>query len=154
MRDEDILIAREIPLFSKLRDEHFKDLLEIAYLQHFPAHTQLITEGYAPRPGDLVLGRIDRLRLHGRLELPTGRRSALFPGDEYIGCYANRYAPDQFEAEIPGDLSPCNLVAAGGLTSNCVSRHSSVKPASEVTPLGVLADATWGRARRSLSASI
>ncbi len=103
--------------------------------------TQLITEGYAPRPGDLVLGRIDRLRLHGRLELPTGRRSVLFPGDEYIGCYANRYAPDQFEAEIPEDLSACNLVAAGGLTSNCVSRHSGVKPASEVTPLGVLADA-------------
>ncbi len=103
--------------------------------------TRLVTGSYAPRPGDLVLARIDRLRLHGRLELPNGRRSVLFTGDEYIGSYANRYAPDQFEAEVPEDLSPCNLVGAGGLTSHCLSRHSSVKPASEVTPLGVLADA-------------
>lgn len=103
--------------------------------------TRLVTTGHAPRPGDLVLGRIERLRLHGRLELPSGRRSVLFPGDEYIGCYANRYPPDQFEAEVPQDLSSCNLVAAGGLTAHCVSRHASVKPASEVTPLGLLADA-------------
>jgi DNA-binding response OmpR family regulator len=102
---------------------------------------RLITDDYRPRPGDLVLGRVDRLRLHGRLELPSGRRSTLFPGDEYIGCFVNRYAPDQFEAECPEDLSPCHLVGAGGLTAHCVSRHDSVKPATEVTPLGVLADA-------------
>jgi CheY-like chemotaxis protein len=102
---------------------------------------RIITGDCVPRPGDLVLARVDRLRLHGRLELPSGRRSTLFPGDEYIGCYANRYAPDQFEAEVPEDLSPCNLVGAGGLTSRCLSRHASAKPASEVTPLGLLADA-------------
>lgn len=102
--------------------------------------THLITTDYSPSSGDLVLARIDRLRLHRRLELPSGRRSVLFPGDEYIGCYADRYAPDQFEAEVPDDLSSCNLIAAGGLTSNCLSRHASVKPASEITPIGVLAN--------------
>lgn len=102
--------------------------------------TRLVTRDYAPKAGDLVLARVDRLSQHRRLELSNGRRAELFPGDEIIVCYGNRYAPDQFEAEVPVDLSPCNLVAAGGVAAHSLSRNSKIRSATRISPLGVLAD--------------
>lgn len=102
---------------------------------------QLITGDYHPQAGDLVLARIDKLNQHKRLELVDGRRATLFTGDEIVVCYGNRYAPDQFEAEVPSDLSPCNLVAAGGIAAHCLSRNANMKVATKITPIGVLADA-------------
>jgi hypothetical protein len=92
-----------------------------------------------PRAGDLALVRVDELGQHKRLELVDGRRSILFPGDEIVVCYGNRYAPDQFEAEVPGDLGPCHLVAAGGVAARELSRHVRMAAATAVTPLGLLA---------------
>lgn len=100
---------------------------------------QLITTDYQPQAGDLVLAKIDQLNQHKRLELPTGRRAILYPGDEIIVAYGHRYAPDQFEAEVPEDLSPCNLVAAGGIASRCLSRNAKMRLATRITPIGVLA---------------
>lgn len=105
----------------------------------------LICADYAPQSGDLVLARIDKLSQHSRIELTNGRRATLFPGDEIIVCYGNRYAPDQFEAEVPADLSPCHLVAAGGIASTCLTRNARMRPATRITPIGVLARAD-GRA--------
>ncbi len=101
---------------------------------------QLITGDYQPESGDLVLARVDRLNQHKRIELIDGRRATLYPGDEIIVSYGNRYAPDQFEAEIPDDLSPCHLVAAGGIAAHCISRNAKIRTASRITPIGVLAD--------------
>lgn len=98
----------------------------------------LITGDLAPRPGDLVLARVVRLRQHGRLELGSGRRARLFPGDEIIVCYGHRYAPDQFESRVPDNLGPCHLVAAGGIASYSQARSSRVKPATEIEPLGLI----------------
>ncbi len=100
----------------------------------------LIVGQVAPCPGDVVLARIDELGQHKRLELPTGRRAFIFPGDEIVVCYGNRYAPDQFEAEVPDDLSPCHLVAAGGVASSMLSRHVNISDATKITPLGLLAN--------------
>lgn len=106
--------------------------------------TQLLTGGYAPRAGDVLLARVDKIGQHKRLELVTGRRADLHHGDEIVVCYGNRYAPDQFEAEVANDLSPCDLAAAGGLAAKCLSRHTNMQPATRIVPVGVLArdDAT------------
>ena len=45
MRADDALVVRSISLFSTLSDKHFDDLLQMAYLQSFPTHVQLATEG-------------------------------------------------------------------------------------------------------------
>ena len=45
MRNEHYLIAREIPIFATLGEMQFDYLLNMAYLQSFPAGTQLIEEG-------------------------------------------------------------------------------------------------------------
>ena len=100
----------------------------------------LITGDVCPRPGDLVLARVDRLGQHARLELVTGRRASLYVGDEIVVCYANRYAPDQFESKVPDDLGPCHLVAGGGIASQMLSRHQRVRRATSITPIGLVGD--------------
>ncbi|NBJ10055.1 transposase [Microvirga arsenatis] len=105
------------------------------------AMSTLITDPtHAPTSGDLVLARIDELGKQRRIELTTGRRAHLFPGDEVIVCYGNRYAPDQFEAEIGEDLSSCDLVAAGGIASCELSRNERMIPSTRISPIGLIGD--------------
>src|SRR5919198_6715027 len=100
----------------------------------------LVSDWYAPRPGDVVLARVETIGQHTRLELPGGRRATLFVGDVVLVAYGNRYAPDQFEAEVPGDLGPVHLVAAGGVAGRVISAHEAMDEATLLQPLGLLAD--------------
>jgi len=101
----------------------------------------LISGDVKPVPGDLMLARVDRLGQHTRIELGNGRRAPLFPGDEIVLCYGHRYAPDQFEGEIPDSLEPCHMVAAGGIAARAISRHAAKKAATRITPMGLLGNA-------------
>lgn len=93
-----------------------------------------------PTVGDLVLVRIDKLGQHKNLELACGRRARLFPGDEIVLAYGNRYAPDQFEAEVPDDLGPCHMVAGGGIAARMISRHARMGIATQIEPIGLIGD--------------
>jgi len=104
------------------------------------AFVTLLSGDIAPRVGDLVLARVDRLGQHRHLELASGRRARLFEGDEIVLAYGNRYAPDQFEAEVPADLGPCHLVAAGGVAARVLTRHDKMRGATTVQPVGLLGD--------------
>jgi len=99
----------------------------------------LLIPDAAPHTGDLVLARVEKLGQHRHLELTTGRRARLFQGDEIILAYGNRYAPDQFEAEVPLDLGGCHMVAAGGIASRMLSHHRRISTATGITPLGLIA---------------
>lgn len=107
--------------------------------------SRLLTGPLAPEPGDLVLAVVERIGQHSALELGSGRKSSLFPGDEIVVCYGNRYAPDQFEAEIPDELTPCHLVAAGGLAARVLSRHAKMAEPTQIRPVGLLGDSGGGR---------
>ncbi|HSN21258.1 MAG TPA: DUF1611 domain-containing protein [Usitatibacter sp.] len=98
-------------------------------------------EGRTPRAGDFVLARVERLGQHERLELATGRRAQLHAGDEIVVCYGSRYAPDQYEAYVPSDLGPCDLVAGGGLASRVQCRHHRMRAPTTLEPVGLLCDA-------------
>jgi hypothetical protein len=104
------------------------------------AAVSLVT-GIAPRAGDLVLARVTRLGQHPALQLTGGRRASLFVGDEIVVAYGNRYAPDQFEALVPGDLGPCQLAAAGGIAATVRAAHARMRRATDIEPVGLLADA-------------
>ena len=94
-----------------------------------------------PHPGDLVLATVTFLGQHPGLQLPNGRRKQLFPGDEIVVAYGNRYASNQFEAEVPETLGPCHLVAGGGIASRAVSWHVNMrKGPTQITPIGLLGD--------------
>jgi hypothetical protein len=92
-----------------------------------------------PRAGDLVLARVTRLGQHFRLHLPGGRSKQLWPGDEIVVAYADRYAPSQFEALVPGDLGPCHLAAAGGIAARVLSSHAKLaRRPTELEPIGLI----------------
>lgn len=98
-----------------------------------------------PRTGDLVLAGVREIGKHKKIEKPNGRRALMMPGDEIIVCYGNRYAPDQFEALIPDDLSVCDLVAGGGIASKEVCRHDRMIEPTQIAPIGLIGDADGRR---------
>ena len=92
----------------------------------------------APQPGDVVLARVVTLGSHLKLESPVSRRQAMFEGDEILVAYGNRYAPDQFLAEVPADLQECHLLAGGGEAGRVLEQHAGMKQATTIQPLGLL----------------
>lgn len=56
MRGIDVPKVRELSLFAGMSDEHFDDMLKMAYLQRFPPQVQLITEG---DPADFLYVVVD-----------------------------------------------------------------------------------------------
>lgn len=103
-------------------------------------HFRISHQARSPRPGDLVLARIDALGFHRGLQLRNGRKNNLFPGDEIVVAYGNRYAPNQFEAVVPKTLGPCHLVASGGVAAKALSWHAQIngKGPTLITPIGLL----------------
>lgn len=102
---------------------------------------RLVTDR-VPAAGDVVLARVTALGQHRRLELRSGRKAELFVGDKVLVAYGARYAPDQFEAVVPGNLGPCELVAAGGVAAAVRSSHATMAGATRLEPVGLLADET------------
>ncbi|MDP8931749.1 MAG: DUF1611 domain-containing protein [Actinomycetota bacterium] len=106
---------------------------------------QLLTGPARPEPGDVVFARVDRVGKHARMEQPDGRRATLFVGDEIIVAYGHRYATDQFEAHVPDSLERCHLVASGGVAAQVLSMHDTMSAPTDITPLGLVADADGRR---------
>lgn len=106
----------------------------------FGAIATVLSGDVEPQVSDLVLAQVVGIGQHSRIELADGRKANLFLGDEVVVCYGNRYAPDQFEAEVPRDLSPCHLAAAGGVAAQVLSQHSKMRPATSLQPIGLLGD--------------
>ncbi|GAA1393747.1 hypothetical protein [Luteococcus peritonei] len=101
-------------------------------------HDLLRGPAMRPRAGDLVLARVVAIGKHTRLESPWSRRQMLFVGDEVVVAYGDRYAPDQFEAEVPDSLEVTNLVAAGGVAGRVTAQHASIDDATVIEPLGLV----------------
>lgn len=97
-------------------------------------------DNVVPAAGDILLAKVTKIGQHSALELANGRRSAMFVEDEIIVTYGNRYAPDQFEAQVPQDLRSCDLVASGGIAALMNHRHANVKAPTTIQPIGLLAD--------------
>jgi len=60
-----------------------------------------VIAGVRPSPGDLVLARVSALGQRQTLQSGNGRKRRLWPGDEIVVAYGERYAPDFFEAVVP-----------------------------------------------------
>ncbi|HEY4457676.1 MAG TPA: DUF1611 domain-containing protein [Pseudonocardiaceae bacterium] len=97
-----------------------------------------------PETGDLMLARVAGLGHHARLQLFTTRKAALYVGDEIVVVCSARYAPDQFQADLPVNLEGCHLVATGGVAASVVSAHRAMREPTRLVPLGLLAT-TEGR---------
>lgn len=104
-----------------------------------PTHA-LAGPGVRPQHGDVLIATVTDIGKHDRLELANGRRAHLFPGDAVLLAYADRYAPDQFHAEVPAGLGPCHLAAAGGIAAEVTATHTSVGKPTGLIPVGLAAD--------------
>lgn len=101
--------------------------------------------GIQPRPGDLVLAKVEVLGHHRKLHLPGTQRRNLFVGDEIVVAYADRYASSQFESYVPEDLGMCHLVAGGGIASKVVQQHERIQRGPTlIRPIGLLASESGG----------
>ena len=89
-----------------------------------------------PRAGDLILARVEKMGQHKRLQLRCGRRAQLYPDDQVVLAYGNRYAPDQFEAVVPENLDLCHMVAAGGIAARALSKHTKLRWPTTLRPEG------------------
>lgn len=105
----------------------------------------LVSGPIRPRAGDLVLATVSEIGKQTKIELPSGRRASMMPGDEILVVYGNRYAPDQFEALVSLDLGPCDLVAAGGVAGREICRHDRMPSPTAIEPIGLVADAEGAR---------
>lgn len=103
-------------------------------------HVGISAQDRRPEHGDLVLCEIARIGQHKALLQRHGVRNQLFAGERVVVAYGSRYAPDQFEAELPVDLGPCELVAGGGVAARVISQHARMIPATTLRPVGLLLD--------------
>ncbi len=118
-------------------------IAEAAYTTRHIDRSQLagVTTGRRPQVGDVVLAEVLAIGQHPRIERIDGRRADLYPGDTILVVYGERYAPDQFEAIVPNDLGPCDLVAAGGVAAKVLVKHDRMKAATRIQPIGLVTDA-------------
>ncbi|MEJ2375131.1 MAG: helix-turn-helix domain-containing protein [Pseudolabrys sp.] len=66
MRPSERKLIRTLPLFSDMSEPHFAELLNAAFLQRFPQHVTLITEGELPDFLHIVVdGTVELFGAHG-----------------------------------------------------------------------------------------
>lgn len=94
----------------------------------------------AVRPGDLILARVLELGQHRGIQLHSGRRATLSPGDLIVMPCGARYAPDQFEGVAEIDPAGTDMLAGGGCLGRMRHRNERVRAATRVLPLGCVAD--------------
>ncbi len=91
------------------------------------------------KSGDLVLGRVSAIGQHKGLQLTTGRRSILYPGDFVVAACGARYAPDQFEGAAEIRPEGADLLAGGGCIGRMSRKSTKVSAPTGIEPLGLLA---------------
>lgn len=139
--DADQLTGPSTARIAQAKRAYTTRRVPLAAMTHLLSGPQLV-----PQAGDLVLARVSKLGKHASLESTVSRRSALFVGDEIVVACAARYAPDQFDAQLPASLAPCHLAAGGGVAGLVVARHAGVGAPTEIEPVGLLCDVAGVRA--------
>lgn len=124
--------------------ENIRSAIRVSYaLRRVPASSfrQLLPRPEPPHVGDIVLARVESIGKNVTLDITTGRRCGLHPGDLVAVVFGNRYATLQFEGYARSDGERCHLLSAGGLCGLVESRHDSIPEPSKLRLEGALGDA-------------
>jgi hypothetical protein len=95
----------------------------------------------APRAGDVVLAKVEKIGKNTTIELANGRRATLHEGDLIAGVFGNRYATLQFEGYARAEGEYCDMLSMGGLFGIVESKHAKAAEPSRLRLLGAIADA-------------
>ncbi len=96
-----------------------------------------------PAFGDLALVRVVNIGGLVNLEQEHGQRFPLFVGTEFIGVFANRYAPDQYEGIVAESLNNpvIELLNPGGTIGTVLTRNTTISESTKIEVLAFLQDA-------------
>lgn len=96
----------------------------------------------APEHGDVIYGGIERIGQHQTLESKTGRIHKIYSNDKGIFVFGNRYAPDYYEAVVPGSYKDVvDLVSRSGVVSTMVNKNNKIKDPTTIRVIGYVCDA-------------
>ena len=103
------------------------------------SHARALSNEYAvARAGDLLLGRIETIGQHKKVQLASGRPSESYVGDLVVAAVGDRYAPDQFEGVAEVDVDGVDLLAGGGVLGRMVHANERMAKPTRLRPLGLL----------------
>lgn len=124
--------------------EEMKRDMRVSYaLRRIPSQSMstLLPRPLAPRVGDVVLARLEKIGKNATLELANGRRCNLHEGDLLALVFGNRYATLQFEGYAGSNEDACDLLSMGGLCGLVESKHAKAADPSKLRLLGAIGDA-------------
>lgn len=96
-------------------------------------------EDYTPCVGDVAVVEVVGIGNHRKIMTSANQRLQLYPGDQFVGVFGNRYATDAFEAEVHS-IDDLHILTSAGMLGTVCSKNGNVKAPTQVRFKGVLAD--------------
>jgi len=94
-----------------------------------------------PEVGDVIYGKIHSIRQHGTLENQVGRIHHIHDNTKALFVFANRYAPDYYEAVVPEEMSnKVDLIARSGMIGTVLNKNEKVQMPTQVKVFGYACD--------------
>ncbi len=79
---------------------------------------------YVPKAGDLAVFEVKKVGKHSKMQIVGGRLRHIFPGDQILATFGNRYATGQFEGYVPGkQVEEYHILGQGGAVGILHSTH-------------------------------
>lgn len=99
---------------------------------------KLLPNNRNPQRNDVLAGRIVSTGRHSAVELSSGRKAELYPGDILVGAFGNRYATAQYEGRVPERLDYYHMLSQGAVFGEVMSASYSMSDPTIIEPLGYL----------------
>ena len=104
-------------------------------IKHYTLNTAII-QTHQMKAGELAVFEIIETGKHENAQMIDGRNRSIFPGDQIIAAFADRYATAQFEGYVPEGPTPDNvyeILGAGGVIGTVKSKNWALKDVEPTT---------------------
>lgn len=102
------------------------------------------SDASAPEVGDLALLTVEKIGYHATIISSDNRKVRIYPGDQIVGVFGNRYATDAYEGCACG-TNDLRLLTAGGMVGTLLSKHEDIEKPTSLRFVGYLVDSEGER---------
>lgn len=93
-----------------------------------------IVDTYKMKAGDLGVFEILEIGKHENAQMVDGKNRSIFPGDQIVAAFADRYATSQYEGYVPeGPLPEYHIIGAGGVIGIVKTKNYALKDIEPTT---------------------
>ncbi|MCC6724086.1 MAG: hypothetical protein IT258_06210, partial [Saprospiraceae bacterium] len=93
-----------------------------------------IRNTYQPKAGDLAVFKVLEIGKHDSIQGVNGTNTYIFPGDQIVAAFGNRYATEQFEGYVPdGPQKEYHILGKGGAIGILTSTHERFESVGPTT---------------------